>query len=225
MPEREVVIDEDNLPNIQTEDRQLVDQPMTAGDKDEDRAAASAASYTSTGHKNLVQTAIWPAIAVLILMVSGLSIWNKMLLDDIHQQNVQLQDARERVEKLEQQLSTTDESVSQSSVAMQVKLKELNDRSDELWTQMDKLWASAWRRNQTEIVEHGEKLEKHSKLLKTADAKLAKLSERNNTFKADILALKAGTEEVAVLDQELERNSKKSCRFKETVKCIVEAKR
>lgn len=59
--------------------------------------------------------------------------------------------ANERIAKLEQSLLSTDESMSQSSVAMQLRLKELTERTDKLWEQMDKLWASAWRRNQKEI--------------------------------------------------------------------------
>ncbi len=35
----------------------------------------------------------------------------------------------------------------------------LKTRVDDLWTQMDKLWASAWRRNQTEITQHSKKIE------------------------------------------------------------------
>ncbi|MEN8771342.1 MAG: hypothetical protein ABF267_08670, partial [Glaciecola sp.] len=38
-----------------------------------------------------------------------------------------------------------------STVALQVKVTELANRLEELWQQMDKLWASAWRRNQSEI--------------------------------------------------------------------------
>jgi len=45
-----------------------------------------------------------------------------------------------RISDLEGRLSTTDDSVNQSSAAMQVKIKELA-------SEVDKLWASAWRKN------------------------------------------------------------------------------
>ncbi|MGI9292731.1 MAG: hypothetical protein ACR2PS_02005 [Pseudomonadales bacterium] len=55
-----------------------------------------------------------------------------------------LQDAQQRVVDLENRLSSTDESVNESGVAMQVKIKELT-------SEVDKLWASAWRKNQATL--------------------------------------------------------------------------
>ena len=230
MPERDVIIDEDNLPNIQTEDRQSAKKAGSragsenggnaennAYDQAQQDEVVSSSAYTSTAHKSLVQTAIWPAISLLILLLCGLSLWNKMLVDDIHQQDIQLQDAQLRLTKLEAQLSTTDESVSQSSVAMQIKLKELSDRNDELWTQMDKLWASAWRRNQTEIVAHSKQLDENVELLKTIDAKLSKLSQRNNGFKADIMSLNAKTEDIAAIDKSLTKNTQQLKSFSQQI--------
>jgi chromosome segregation ATPase len=40
----------------------------------------------------------------------------------------------------------------QSSATIGLRLKELTDKTNELWEQMDKLWASAWRKNQSEIA-------------------------------------------------------------------------
>jgi chromosome segregation ATPase len=40
----------------------------------------------------------------------------------------------------------------ESTGAMKVRLEKLTKRSEELWGQMDKLWASAWRRNQADIA-------------------------------------------------------------------------
>ena len=39
----------------------------------------------------------------------------------------------------------------QSAAALQVKVSELSAKTEHLWSEMDKLWASAWRRNQSEI--------------------------------------------------------------------------
>lgn len=59
--------------------------------------------------------------------------------------------ATARILELENRLSATGEEMGNSTVALQVKVTELANRSEELWQQMDKLWASAWRRNQSEI--------------------------------------------------------------------------
>jgi chromosome segregation ATPase len=56
-----------------------------------------------------------------------------------------------RLQSLENKLSATGEEMGNSTVALQVKVTELSAKSVELWDQMDKLWASAWRRNQEEI--------------------------------------------------------------------------
>lgn len=62
-----------------------------------------------------------------------------------------LQQAQERITELESRLSATGEEMDQSTVALGVKVKELSAKTQELWDQMDKLWASAWRRNQSEL--------------------------------------------------------------------------
>ncbi|MGJ8681145.1 hypothetical protein [Paraglaciecola sp.] len=62
-----------------------------------------------------------------------------------------LQQAQLRISELENRLSATGEEMDQSTVALGVKVKELSAKSKELWEQMDKLWASAWRRNQADI--------------------------------------------------------------------------
>jgi chromosome segregation ATPase len=49
-----------------------------------------------------------------------------------------------RIADLEDRLSDTDEGMNQSSAAMSVKIKEL-------YSEVDKLWASAWRRNKAKI--------------------------------------------------------------------------
>lgn len=59
--------------------------------------------------------------------------------------------AEKRILSLEDKLSATGEEMGNSTVALQVKVTELTNKSNELWEQMDKLWASAWRRNQQEI--------------------------------------------------------------------------
>lgn len=65
----------------------------------------------------------------------------------------QLSDADDRIYDLERKISATGEELDQSAVALRVQVNELKDKTDVLWQEMDKLWASAWRRNQTEIKE------------------------------------------------------------------------
>ncbi|MBQ4811786.1 hypothetical protein J8M20_10585 [Pseudoalteromonas luteoviolacea] len=73
----------------------------------------------------------------------------------LYQQNLttqaQLLESSKRIAQLERALSATGEEMGESAGAIQAKLAALSERTDELWSQMDKLWASAWRRNQSEI--------------------------------------------------------------------------
>ena len=65
-----------------------------------------------------------------------------------------------RIQELEKQLSVTGEEMGESTVVMKVRLEKLTAKTEDLWVQMDKLWASAWRRNQADI----EKLNTQSKV-------------------------------------------------------------
>ena len=67
------------------------------------------------------------------------------------QSQAAIDSATARIMELENRLSATGEEMGNSTVALQVKVGELANRAEELWDQMDKLWASAWRRNQSEI--------------------------------------------------------------------------
>lgn len=87
---------------------------------------------------------------LFLIIIAGI-VASGWFYQQLQQRDHELKIANERIAKLEQSLLSTDESMSQSSVAMQLKLKELAERTDKLWEQMDKLWASAWRRNQKDI--------------------------------------------------------------------------
>lgn len=82
----------------------------------------------------------------------------------LYKQNNLLIESESRIFSLENQLSATGEEMGSSAVAMQVKVKDLSDKTAELWKQMDKLWASAWRRNQNEIGELKGDFNKYNKL-------------------------------------------------------------
>lgn len=87
----------------------------------------------------------WFAFLLLLaIIVSAAGYWSS-------EQFKILQQAQSRIAQLEDRLSATGEDMDQSSAALQIKVSELNAKTEDLWVQMDKLWASAWRRNQTEI--------------------------------------------------------------------------
>lgn len=85
---------------------------------------------------------------VIALGGYGASYW---LYQQSQQQFAVIEQSQQRISDLEQQLSATGAEMGESTVALKVKVTKLGERSEELWQQMDKLWASAWRRNQADI--------------------------------------------------------------------------
>jgi len=82
-----------------------------------------------------------------------------------YQENLKIQNhlaqSEERIQLLENQLSATGEEMGESTIALKVKLEAITEKSEKLWSEMDKLWASAWRRNQSEIKELRSSSKKH----------------------------------------------------------------
>lgn len=66
------------------------------------------------------------------------------------QENLQ---SNQRIQQLENQLSATGEEMGESTVALRVKLESISEKTELLLSEMDKLWASAWRKNQKQIKE------------------------------------------------------------------------
>lgn len=122
---------------VDRDDREIYHRP---------RQTSAAASTTATPQASSGSSSWFLVLLVLLALAAsgGLFYLN-------HQQKQQLAAAEKRVSELESRLSTTGEELDQSAVALQIKVKELANKTNELWVQMDKLWASAWRRNQSEI--------------------------------------------------------------------------
>ena len=99
---------------------------------------------------------IWVVfVAVIALAACGGCYYLYTMLE---QQKAVAEQAEQRILQLENKLSATGEEIGESTVALQVKVTELTNKTNELWEQMDKLWASAWRRNQQEIADLGDRV-------------------------------------------------------------------
>jgi len=81
-------------------------------------------------------------------LIGGAAFW-------VYQQDLKtnaiISSAEQRIAGLERQLSATGEEMGESAVEMKVRIETLGKTSDKLWDEMDKLWASAWRKNQSQI--------------------------------------------------------------------------
>ncbi len=125
-------------------------------------------------------------IVILIAALVGLARWNYFLQRQVDSTGQLAEQSQERIGDLELRLSTSDDSINKSGVVMQVQIKELKDKTDGLWEQMDKLWASAWRRNQKELVDHSQQLKA---LQEKQDKQVQSLKVLEDKLKNSISAL------------------------------------
>lgn len=156
---------DDDLPKIvlEKEDRMSFHQPTgnapkggktptppKGNDKDTDSRRDSSAGGAS-----------FTVILALLLALgaSGASGW---LYLQNEAQKRQFADAQQRIVELENRLLASDEEMGQSAAALQVRVTELTEKANQLWDQMDKLWASAWRRNQSDIKKLTQKVDNQS---------------------------------------------------------------
>ena len=114
-------------------------------------------------------------LVIALLLAFGAGAWAFVLQQAIGQAQQELVQAQARIADLERRLSSSDDSWNQSSAAMSVKIKELVEKTETLWQEMDKLWASAWRRNQKDIGDQAALLKKQDALLKTQAKTLEEL--------------------------------------------------
>jgi chromosome segregation ATPase len=125
------------------------------------------------------------------------------------QSQMALDSATTRILELENRLSATGEEMGNSTVALQVKVGELANRAEELWGQMDKLWASAWRRNQKDIKDLSKVVEDNrtqaQSNVNTVTASVKKSINRvNNQFDALQNDFNATKNEILSVSLELE---------------------
>ena len=104
----------------------------------------------------------------------------------VYQQNIKtnaiIDSAEQRIASLEHQLSATGEEMGESAIEMKVRIETLGKTSDKLWEEMDKLWASAWRKNQSQI-----------KALRKSNTSLTDLS---NTQRKEVTSTLASIKEI-----------------------------
>ncbi|WP_241652119.1 hypothetical protein [Pseudoalteromonas phenolica] len=138
---------EPELPNIMPDLDQVKDFKQSQAPSNHKATAFDKSETVNQQPAKSNNAALWLCIVSII----GFSVGGYTL----HQQNIKTQAklfaSEQRIVELERALSATGEEMGESAGAIKAKLNAISERTDELWTQMDKLWASAWRRNQSEI--------------------------------------------------------------------------
>lgn len=127
---------------------------------------------------------LWSRLFItLALVVAGVACaWAFQLQERLELADTQMDRYASRIADLEDRLSDTDEGLSQNTAAMAVKIKEL-------YSEVDKLWASAWRRNKAAIEE----------LQKTSASEARKVAAVEKSLAGTKTTLTAATNDIAKL--------------------------
>ena len=122
-----------------------------------------------------------------------------------------------RIQQLENQLSATGEEMGESTIALKVKLEAISEKTELLLTEMDKLWASAWRRNQKEIKELNSKSiklasqqGKNTSAMNTQNSSIKELSDK---ITATEFSIDAVSEQIVAANTVKDQISKLSSQF------------
>lgn len=123
-------------------------------------------------------------ITMALVVAAVTCAWAWQLQERLEQRGHLLERYEARISDLEDRLSDTDEGLNQNSATMGVKIKEL-------YSEVDKLWASAWRKNKAQI----EALQKQSastiKKAASSEKALASNQTQLKSMTADIARLKS----------------------------------
>jgi predicted nucleic acid-binding Zn-ribbon protein len=149
---------DDDLPKIILEKEDRVSFHQATGS--EPKGKTPTPPQSSDGKNRSGGSSFTVTLALLLALgASGASGWLYMQNEA---QKMQFADAQQRIVELENRLLASDEEMGQSAAALQVRVTELSEKAEQLWEQMDKLWASAWRRNQADIKKLTQKVDNQS---------------------------------------------------------------
>jgi chromosome segregation ATPase len=138
-----------------------------------------------------------------------------------YQQQIQLNKALnnsdQRIQQLENQLSATGEEMGESTIALKAKLEAVSAKTELLLTEMDKLWASAWRKNQKEIKELSSQSKKiatqQSKNTNAVKAQGTATNELNDKITATEFSIDAVSEQIVAANEIKDQISKLASQF------------
>lgn len=109
--------------------------------------AATIGDVPDVGGSVTSSTMMKSALVAIILVLLATAGWAGYLHLKLQAAQQSIRNYDTRITDLERQLSVTDESMSESSVAMKVKLRELD-------SEVRKLWDNVWKKTKQQLAEH-----------------------------------------------------------------------
>lgn len=132
---------------------------------------------------------------MLTLLIVALAAAAYYLFDQLTIAQGDLKQAQQRLEVLEQRLSSADESLEENSVTTAVKLKELD-------FEIRKLWDNVWKKQKQELAEHDAQLAKNEKRLAAIESRHRSLDAK---LKNALQGYDADREAMASMSGKLDR--------------------
>ena len=132
---------------------------------------------------------------MLTLLIVALAAAAYYLFDQLTIAQGDLKQAQQRLEVLEQRLSSADESLEENSVTTAVKLKELD-------FEIRKLWDNVWKKQKQELAEHDAQLAKNEKRLAAIESRHRSLDAK---LKSALQGYDADREAMASMSGKLDR--------------------
>lgn len=128
-----------------------------------------------------------------------------------------LNNSMARIQQLENQLSATGEEMGESTIALKVKLEAISEKTELLLSEMDKLWASAWRKNQKDIKELNSQSKKitqqQGKNTNTVKAQATSINELNDKITATEFSIDAVSEQIVAANTIKDQLNKLTSQF------------
>lgn len=180
---------EPEIPNI-TLDHDHAKPTRTSTAKKTQQQGSSSASNTPKSN-TLFKTLLVVMPYVALLGATGYFYQQQVTVNQV------ITSSSQRILQLENQLSATGEEMGESTIALKIKLESIGEKTELLLSEMDKLWASAWRKNQKEI-----------KALNSQSIKLGQQQDKNTNASADLkdkitateFAISAVSEQIVALN-------------------------
>jgi hypothetical protein len=123
-------------------------------------------------------------VIVIVVMLLATAAWAGYLYQKIQVSEQVLKNYELRISQLERQLSVTDESMSESGVAMKIKLRELD-------SEVRKLWDNVWKKSKATLDAHDAQLNKQAQRINTNEAFITnakQLMSKNDSVVASLSA-------------------------------------
>jgi chromosome segregation ATPase len=136
---------------------------------------------------------IWARLFITLALAGAgaACAWAWQLQQQLQQSGVTLEGYVKRIADLEDRLSDTDEGLNNNTATMAVKIKELTAKADTNFQEIDKLWASAWRKNKAKIADLEKKTGSHDTKITAAGKSLTAVEGQLKGAADDIARLKS----------------------------------